>query len=333
MRADHVAVVAEAAYAAGSGAGVRAAEDVLAILEGASHHVGACLLAWDADTRRHRLVASPGYGQAFSEQLQAQIMDGPVFKRLINVARPLRFDDPPYDFRTLSVYRETLAPKGYGDGLSAALTVNGRYTGMLHMSAEKSASFDDDVRDLVAALTPAIGRLCDTERSQLSPALAQLEDDYCAQLIVGREVREVIGRRRSPVLTGETPIGSVAAGFLGSQARTVRGLWADGAGGWREVILARVRDGVTGRSRVVLVGDRPRELPYGLSPREIDVLTCIARGASNAQAAAELVVTQRTVATHVEHILDKLGCDSRAAAAALATREGLIRLDQGNPVF
>ncbi len=333
MRSDHVAVVADVSYAAGSASGAGAAGEVLGILERASHHVGAGLLAWDAEARRHRLVASPGYGQVFAEQVHQQIMAGPVFKRLISVARPLRFDDPPYDFRTLAIYRETLAPRGYGDGLSAALMVDGRYVGMFHMSAEKSASFDDEVRDLVAALTPALGRLCDTERAGVRPSLAGLDDDYCAQLVVGAEIREVLGRRPSPVLTGQTAIGAVAGSFQGSQARTIHGLWADGAGGWREVVLARVKDSVTGKPRVVLVGDRPRDLPHGLSPREIDVLTLIARGASNAQAAAELVVTQRTIATHVEHILDKLGCESRAAAAALATREGLVRLDLGEPVF
>jgi DNA-binding CsgD family transcriptional regulator len=328
VRADHVQVVAEAAYTAGRESGPRAAEHVLAILEGASHHVAAGLLFWDTDARRHRVLTSPGYPPAFVEQIHQQMMDGPVFRRLVQVARPLRFDDPPYDFRGLAVYRESLAPMGYGDGLSVALHADGRYTGMFHMNTDAADAFDDDVRDLVAALTPALARLCDAER----PSLALLDEGYCAQLVVGGELREVSGRRPSPVLTAASPIRDVAATFLGSSAPTVRGLWADGSA-WREVVLARVSDKVTGRQKVVLVGDRATVLPYGLSPREVDVLTMIARGASNARAASELVVTQRTVATHVEHILDKLGCTSRAAAAARATREGLVRLDLGEPTF
>ena len=328
MRADHTGVIAEAAYTAGREAGAPAAEHVLAILQGASHHAAAGLLSWDADTRRHQIMASPGYPAAFIDRVHQQMMDGPIFRRLVKACTPLRYDDAPHDFRDQTVYRETLGPVGYGDGLSAALHVDGRYTGMLHMSAEAAGGFDDDIRDLVAALTPALARLCDVER--LGPM--DFDDDFCAQLIVGSEIRKVSGRCPSPVLTKDTPIPAVAATFLTSSAASVRGLWSDRSG-WREVVLTRVRDGAPGRAKVVLVGDRPCELPYGLTRREVDVLTLLARGASNAKAAADLVVAPRTVATHVEHILDKLGCDSRAAAAARATREGILRLDLGEPTF
>ena len=328
MRADHIGVVAEAAYTAGREVGAPAAAHVLAILAGASHHVAAGLLSWDADARRHQIMASPGYPAPFLDRVHQQMMDGPIFRRLVNAGRPLRYDDAPGDFRDQPVYRETLGPVGYGDGLSAALHVDGRYTGMLHMSAEADSGFDDDIRDLVAALTPALARLCDVER--MSPL--DLDDDFCAQLVVGGDIREVSGRTLSPVLMNNARICSVAAAYLTSSAGTVRGLWADGSG-WREVVLTRVRDGAAGRPKVVLVGDRPCELPHGLSRREVDVLTMVARGVSNCQAAADLVVAPRTVATHIEHILDKLGCDTRAAAAALATREGIVRLDLGSPAF
>ena len=47
-------------------------------------------------------------------------------------------------------------------------------------------------------------------------------------------------------------------------------------------------------------------------------------GLSNAQIAALFRITERTVATHVEHILAKLRVSSRALAAAVASREGLF---------
>ena len=58
--------------------------------------------------------------------------------------------------------------------------------------------------------------------------------------------------------------------------------------------------------------------PLGLSPREREVLTLVARGASNTAIAAALGMSERTVAKHVERIHRKLGVASRAAAAARA---------------
>ena len=60
-----------------------------------------------------------------------------------------------------------------------------------------------------------------------------------------------------------------------------------------------------------------------LTPREREVAALLARGLSNRQIAQELVVSQRTAAHHVEHLLAKLGAPSRAAAAAYAVRAGL----------
>jgi len=56
------------------------------------------------------------------------------------------------------------------------------------------------------------------------------------------------------------------------------------------------------------------------------VLTLIVRGYTNPQIAEALVVSGKTVAKHVEHLFGKLGCVSRAAAAAAAVRGGLIEL-------
>jgi DNA-binding NarL/FixJ family response regulator len=61
-----------------------------------------------------------------------------------------------------------------------------------------------------------------------------------------------------------------------------------------------------------------------LTRRELEVLTLAAEGLSNNEIGEALVVTTRTVATHVEHILDKIQAPNRAAAASYALREGLI---------
>ena len=61
----------------------------------------------------------------------------------------------------------------------------------------------------------------------------------------------------------------------------------------------------------------------GLTSREEEVLAQIAKGLTNRQIAERLVVSEKTVATHVGHILTKLGLPSRAAATAYAYEHGL----------
>jgi DNA-binding CsgD family transcriptional regulator len=61
-----------------------------------------------------------------------------------------------------------------------------------------------------------------------------------------------------------------------------------------------------------------------LTRREREVAALIARGLTNRQIAAELVITEGTVGVHVEHILDKLVCRSRAQVAAWAVEHGLL---------
>jgi len=59
-----------------------------------------------------------------------------------------------------------------------------------------------------------------------------------------------------------------------------------------------------------------------LTTREREVLSLLADGMSTKQIASELVITPRTIGTHVQHILGKLGVHSRAQAVAFAHRSG-----------
>jgi DNA-binding NarL/FixJ family response regulator len=60
-----------------------------------------------------------------------------------------------------------------------------------------------------------------------------------------------------------------------------------------------------------------------LSSREVEVLRLLALGKSNAQIAAELVISQNTVIRHVSNIFAKIGAENRAQAAVYARDHGI----------
>ncbi len=72
-----------------------------------------------------------------------------------------------------------------------------------------------------------------------------------------------------------------------------------------------------------LVGRRP-ELPRGLTTREAEVLRLVATGKTNRDIAVELVISEHTVARHLQNMYAKLDVPSRAAATAFAFEHGLV---------
>ncbi|MBS1846591.1 MAG: HD domain-containing protein [Actinobacteria bacterium] len=101
-----------------------------------------------------------------------------------------------------------------------------------------------------------------------------------------------------------------------------------------EELRADVRDGrIDGDAAAAVLAaaghrtGRRRERPAGLTEREVDVLRLLARGMSNKEIAAELVISPKTVSAHLEHIYSKLGVSNRALASLFAARHGLIAVD------
>ncbi|WP_329177994.1 response regulator transcription factor [Streptomyces sp. NBC_01477] len=93
----------------------------------------------------------------------------------------------------------------------------------------------------------------------------------------------------------------------------------------RAVRAAANREAVLSPSVAARLMDRVRAPSPGLlSPREHEVLTWVAAGATNREAAARLLISEATVKTHLLNVYGKLGVSDRAAAVAEAFNRGLL---------
>jgi DNA-binding NarL/FixJ family response regulator len=111
--------------------------------------------------------------------------------------------------------------------------------------------------------------------------------------------------------TRTEPFDRVAGLLLGADDYVVKPYATD-------ELLTRVRRLVE-RSRPIALGVAER-----LTARELEVLKLLADGLDQDQIASRLFISPKTVGTHIEHILAKLGVRSRAQAVAIAYREDLV---------
>jgi two-component system nitrate/nitrite response regulator NarL len=133
---------------------------------------------------------------------------------------------------------------------------------------------------------------------------------------VCRELKETYGEELPVFLiSGErTEAFDLAAGLLiGADESLAKPIDPD-------ELLARVRKYVRpGDAR-----DEGETVAPDLTSREREVLGLLARGLTQGEIARALVISEKTVATHIQHVLEKLGVHSRAEAVALAHRSGLV---------
>jgi DNA-binding NarL/FixJ family response regulator len=135
---------------------------------------------------------------------------------------------------------------------------------------------------------------------------------------VCRELRERFGDDLPVVLVSGTRVSShdrVAGLLIGADDYLVKPVNAD-------ELLVRLRRLLT-RAAGPPEGRSDAAARDGLSPRELEVLGLLARGLSAAAIAERLVISRKTVSTHLQHVMAKLGVHSRAQAVAEAYRLGL----------
>jgi two-component system nitrate/nitrite response regulator NarL len=161
------------------------------------------------------------------------------------------------------------------------------------------------------------------------PALAIVEVDLPGQssgLELLRELHDRFGDDFPVILLSSdrnTPLDRVAGLLLGADDYMAKPVD-------RGELLARVRrslrrSGANGNGNGKTNGKVLSET-Y-LSPREREILALLADGKTQKQIASSLVISPKTVATHIQHLLAKLGVHSRAQAVALAFQRGLVEPD------
>jgi non-specific serine/threonine protein kinase len=146
------------------------------------------------------------------------------------------------------------------------------------------------------------------------------EPATAARLLGGAAaIREAIGEGRLP----KTPLTDAVRATLGD--RRFAEAWSLGMSLPTADIVAEARTtlgGKVGRERTQT--SSPLEQRLTCTPRERDVLRLLVDGLSDKEIAAALGIARYTASNHVTAIREKLGVPSRAAAAALAVRDGLV---------
>ncbi|MEU8249325.1 LuxR C-terminal-related transcriptional regulator [Nonomuraea sp. NPDC048916] len=277
-------------------------------------------VAFDPATGRHHSVVSDGHRRIDGDAAE-EYTGLDAYRRAMATRAPVGMPEPG----TERYFRRHLAPYGWRAGLTAPLFLaEGRYTGLLHLAARES--FPELTGALVTAVSPMLAHVTDLTRCVIDPVGLPAGFHAVAFDRLGT-LRDVPGFDASPALREEPGLAGLARAFIDSRELNRHGLWLDRDGRWHELRLLRAGVGFQGSLQGAVLAERPCSLPYELTGREVDVLTRVAAGDSNPQIAAALVLSVRTVTTHLEHIFAKLGCDSRTRLTTKALAEGLCRLD------
>jgi DNA-binding CsgD family transcriptional regulator len=164
------------------------------------------------------------------------------------------------------------------------------------------------------------GRARDSEDPEVWSAVAEAWEG------LGRPYRRLYASWRQAEAMVRAEDRSAAAGVVSEALRAARELGSDWLVAELESLAARARLRLLGPAEPAGPADAPGEVPdepFGLTPRERQVLALVAGGATNREIGLELHMAEKTASVHVSRILAKLDVRSRTEAAAVAVRQGL----------
>lgn len=296
------------------------AETALAELANLIPVEAAEIIALDPFTNAPVMLATHGYTDQVLDSLHSKdFFDLMDILDLPNTGRPTRMKDLPGDPLDNWAVSDVLIPAGFSEGLTMCLrTSDGRFVGVINLSTTDAEHPSDIATEVIAKLGTALGNMADPLKSRgwitslLGTSAMAVGLDAQGQAIT------LPGIPRHTLLQGDTELLSVARKSARMKSWTSF-VWPDES----DYLRVRVLPCTSEESITTVVSLDSIDLGP-LTHRELEVLTLAAEGLSNNEIGEALIVSPRTVSTHVEHILDKIQAPNRAAAAAYALREGLI---------
>jgi DNA-binding CsgD family transcriptional regulator len=225
----------------------------------------------------------------------------------------------------------TPAPADLPDPTDEVLTLSlfapvGRHVGLLALLTGDRGRPSSTVRRRLGRLAPVLAHGIDPMRSLIGAARLVRGATAGAVLRADGGCQPLPDLPADPLLAPRSPVLAVARERIGDGNIHSSFLWPAGGphapdGHVRVTVLAAPEDVPPGLTGLALLSPAP-DL-HGLTPREVEVLGLLVEGCSNQEIARALVVAPRTVAAHLEHVLDKLGAPTRTLAAVRAERDGL----------
>lgn len=169
----------------------------------------------------------------------------------------------------------------------------------------------------------AVEQLTDADAPHIDVVVCDIQMPDVDGIAATRRVRELDGPPVLILTTYDTQadiLAAVEAGALGYLLKDAP----------EETLHTAVLDTAAGKRTLApevtnLLAERLAQPETALSPRELEILQALSTGASNKQIAQQLFISEATVKTHLIHVYQKLGVETRTAAVSAARERKLIQ--------
>jgi len=286
----------------------------------------AWLALTDPRSNVYATVASAGLDPSVVDYLDRPAMAQEIEIAGLNHDRPpVSVADLPVPVDDLPTWAECLTPAGFREGLAVALfEPGGLHVGFLGLLSSSREPPSTATRDRLGQLSSVIARGLSPMRSLLATARIVQGATAGAVLLQDGTTCPLPGLTDHALLVADSPVVEIARGaFLaGHVYRSFMWPASDGPGATGHVRMTVLAATELPAFVLGILLVTPDADSRGLTPRELQVLGLLVDGRSNQQIAKRLAVAPRTIAAHVEHLLEKLEAPTRTLAAVRAEREG-----------